>query len=65
MDVGVYVAEVVGMDVEELKAVVVRVGRASMGKYSSGLNSSVAFWEYANCVAKVNVEFGLITPIIP
>ena len=46
-------------------AVVVRVGSASTGKYSIGLNSSVAFWEKANWVAKVNVELGLMTPIMP
>lgn len=46
-------------------AVVVRVGRASTGKYSMGLNSSVAFKAKASWVEKVNVELGLMTPIIP
>ena len=39
--------DVVGMEVPPV-AVVVRVGSASTGKYSKGLNSSVAFWEKAN-----------------
>jgi hypothetical protein len=53
-----------GIDVPPV-AVVVRVGRASTGKYSIGLNSSVALRAKANWVAKVKVEFGLMTPIIP
>ena len=44
----------------------VRVDPSSGSKnVSPGLNSWVAFWLNSCCMAKVCVEFGLITPTIP
>jgi hypothetical protein len=48
--------DAVGVEVAPV-AVVVRVGDASTGKYSRGLNSIVAFSALANCAANVKVAF--------
>jgi hypothetical protein len=49
--------DAVGVKVAPVAVVVVRVGDASTGKYSRGLNSIVAFRAFANCAANVKVAF--------
>ncbi len=49
--------EVDAVEVEVAPVAVVRVGDASTGKYSRGLNSIVAFRALANCAANVKVAF--------
>jgi hypothetical protein len=47
----------VGAAVAPVYVVVLTGARVSGRKDCPGLNSSVVFWEYANCAAKVKVEF--------